>query len=193
MKICVFGAASDEINKNYIEKTEELGREMAARGHELVFGAGANGLMGAVARGVYEEKGKIYGIIPKFFKIEEIEAIFDKCDELIYTVDMAERKATMEDLADAFVVVPGGMGTMEEFFQVLTSKQLARHRKPIVIYDMNNYYRHIEDFLEYAMEESFIRENCKELYCYTDNMEKVFEYLTNDEQKAFDVHDLKIG
>lgn len=193
MKICVFGAASDEIDRSYIEKTEELGREMAKRGHSLVFGAGANGLMGAVARGVYEEKGKIYGIIPKFFQTEEIEAIFDKCDELVFTVDMAERKATMEDLAECFVIVPGGMGTMEEFFQVLTAKQLARHTKPIVIYDMNDYYRHIENFLKYAMEEGFIRENCRELYCYTTSLDGVFKYIDSDKQLKRDVHDLKRG
>ena len=159
MKVCIFGAASDEIAKFYIDAVEKLGEDLAKRGHELVFGAGGNGLMGAAARGVYKQGGKIYGVIPSFFRDENIEKIFDKCDELIYTETMAQRKAKMEELADAFIIVPGGMGTFEEFFEVLTLKQLGRHVKLIAIYDINGYYKKLEEFLELAMEERFIKDN----------------------------------
>lgn len=193
MKICVFGAASFEIDQKYINLVEELGEMLAKRGHELVFGAGGNGLMGAAARGVRKQNGKIYGVIPNFFKDEIIEAIYDQCDQLIFTETMAQRKTKMEDLADAFIIVPGGIGTFEEFFEVLTLKQLGRHTKPIVIYDIDGYYKKLEEFLDYSINEKFIKDNCKKLYGFENKLEKVFEYIENDKQVSFDVHDMKKG
>ena len=193
MKICVFGAASSEIDKSYIDAVENLGKELAKRGHSLVFGAGGNGLMGAVARGVKSDGGRITGIIPKFFREQGIEAIFDECDDLIFTETMAERKSTMENMSDAFVVVPGGVGTFEELFQVFTAKQLGIHTKPISIYDVNGYYRELDNFLRVSVNEKFIRPECKALYDYTDNVDELFSYIENDRRIIRDVHDLKNG
>ena len=193
MKICVFGAASNEIDKSYIEAVEAFGEEMAKRGHTLVFGAGGGGLMGAVARGVHRGGGKIIGIIPSFFRDETIEAIFDKCDELIFTDTMAERKNKMEDLAEAFVTVPGGIGTFEEFFQVLTLKQLARHTKPIAIFDVNGYYKELNDFLSLSVKEKFINQQCYDLYLYSTDCDEILDYVEKDERVKKDVHDLKLG
>ncbi|MBR3869769.1 MAG: TIGR00730 family Rossman fold protein [Clostridia bacterium] len=193
MRICVFGAASTEIDKSYITAVENLGKQIAERGHSLVFGAGASGLMGAAARGVHAGSGEIIGVIPTFFKDEEIEAIYEECDQLILTEDMAERKATMEDLADAFVIVPGGVGTFEEFFQVFTAKQLVRHNKPIAIFDVNDYYKELDDFLRVAVKEKFIRKECAALYDYTSNLDELFAYLENDKRIIHNVHDLKNG
>ena len=122
MRICVYGAASPTIDPAYIEAVEKMGKEMAARGHSLVFGGGGNGLMGAAARGVRTAGGYILGVIPKFFDQENIEAICDFCDELIQPDTMRQRKQIMEDNADAFIVTPGGIGTFEEFFEILTLK-----------------------------------------------------------------------
>ncbi len=193
MKICVFGAASYEIDQKYIDAVENLGEIMAKRGHELVFGAGGNGLMGAAARGVTKGEGKIYGVIPSFFRDEEIEAIYDKCDELIYTETMAQRKAKMEDLADAFIIVPGGIGTFEEFFEVLTLKQLGRHTKPIVIYDIDGYYQKLEEFMDFSINKEFIKDNCKTLYGYETDPIGVLEFIENDERREIDVHEMKKG
>lgn len=193
MKICVFGAASNEINPTYIDLVEILGEELAKRGHELVFGAGANGLMGAVARGVTKGGGKITGVIPSFFKEESIEHIYQKCDTLIYTETMRERKAKMEDLSDAFLIVPGGIGTFEEMFEVLTLKQLARHDKPIIFYDINNYYEPIEEMLEKGFRERFIRSDCRLLYKYTKTPAEALDYLDNYTSTGLSVHDLKDG
>ena len=99
MKICVFGAASHTIDKKYIEMVEKMGEEMAKRGHSLVFGGGANGLMGAAARGVKKGGGYILGVIPKFFEDESVEAVFEECDQLIEPDTMRERKQLMEDNA----------------------------------------------------------------------------------------------
>lgn len=193
MRLCVFGAASNEIDKSYIDAVEKLGEELANRGHSLVFGAGANGLMGAVARGVKRAGGKAIGIIPKFFRDKQIEAIFEDCDDLIFTETMAERKSTMENMSDAFIIVPGGVGTFEEFFQVFTAKQLAIHTKPIAVFDVNGYYKKLDDFLRLCETEKFIRPACRELYDYTDNLGELFSYIETDKRVKHDVHDLKIG
>ena len=193
MNICVYGAASNEIDKSYISAVEAFGEEMAKRGHTLVFGAGGGGLMGAAARGVHRCGGKIIGIIPSFFRDETIEEIFDKCDELIYTETMAQRKDKMEELADAFVTVPGGIGTFEEFFQVLTLKQLARHTKPIAIFDVNGYYAELNSFLNLSVKEKFINRDCYNLYLYSDNATEILDYVENDERIKKDVHELKLG
>lgn len=193
MKICVFGAASYEIDKSYIDAVEILGEEIAKRGHSLVFGAGGNGLMGAAARGVTKGGGEMVGVIPTFFREASIELIYDKCTEIIYTETMAERKTKMEDLADAFIITPGGVGTLEEFFEVLTLKQLGRHTKPIVILDINGYYKKLEAFLDVALEQKFINANCKNLYYYAKSAEDAVTYIENDKQIRKDVHDLKKG
>ena len=193
MKICVYGAASPTIDRSYIETVEKMGKEMVLRGHSLVFGGGGNGLMGAAARGVRSEGGKILGVIPKFFDEENIEAICDFCDELIQPNTMRERKQIMEDNADAFIIVPGGIGTFEEFFEILTLKQLCRHNKPIAIYNINGYYDELNMVLIEAMKKNFIRENCTDLYEITDDLGKIFAYIENPENKAHTVKELKDG
>ena len=120
MKICVFGASSAHIDDKYIQVVEKLGEEMAKRGHSLVFGCGGTGLMGAAARGVKRGGGYIHGVVPTFFKQNGVEILFDECDKVTYTQTMRERKAIMEDDADAFIIVPGGVGTFEEFFEIVT-------------------------------------------------------------------------
>ncbi len=193
MNICIYGAASNKIDKKYIDAVEKLGEFFAERGHSLVYGAGANGLMGAAARGFKRKGGKIYGVIPHFFREENVECIYTECDELIFTETMAERKAKMEDLADAFVIVPGGIGTFEEFYQVLTLKQLGRHTKPIALFDVDGYYDKLEEFMEYSMNEGFINEICKEIYACPTTPEAVLHYIENDVPKKRSVRDLKNG
>ena len=149
--------------------------------------------MGAAARGVRSEGGKILGVIPKFFDEENIEAICDFCDELIQPNTMRERKQIMEDNADAFIIVPGGIGTFEEFFEILTLKQLCRHNKPIAIYNINGYYDELNQVLIEAMKKNFIRENCTDLYEITDDLGKIFAYIENPENKAHTVKELKDG
>ena len=193
MNICIFGAASNEISSYYTDTTEQFGRMLAERGHNLVFGAGRLGIMGAAARGVKKGGGKVIGVIPTFFKEEDIEQIFLDCDELIYTDTMAERKSKMEELADAFAILPGGIGTFEEMFEVLTLKQLGRHTKPIAIYDINRYYKSLEELLHNSFKERFIRKDCRLLYECSDNPNKILDYIENDRPKGLSVHDLKNG
>jgi len=193
MNICIFGAASSEIDEEYVKAVEKLAQELAQRGHNLVFGAGACGLMGAAARGFKKGGAKITGVIPEFFRDAQIEAIYYDCDELIYTESMHERKAKMEELADAFIIVPGGIGTFEELFEIMTLKQLARHNKPIAVYNINGYYDKMEEMLSHAVKESFIRENCQMLYMYFTQPEGLTDYIEADISLDFSVKQLKDG
>lgn len=193
MKICVFGAASPTIDPEYIALVEQLGKEMAKRGHSLVFGGGGNGLMGAAARGVRSEGGYVLGVVPKFFDEENVEAIYEFCDELILPDTMRQRKQIMEDNADAFIVVPGGIGTFEKFFEILTLKQLCRHNKPIAIYNLKGYYDEINHAMEQAMKKNFIRHDCRELYFITKDLDELFSYIENPTVQIRTVKDLKDG
>lgn len=193
MNICLYGAASPTIDPAYIQAVEELGREMARRGHGLVFGGGANGLMGAAARGVHQGGGHITGVIPRFFEDESIEAVYDQCDEMIETDTMRQRKQIMEDHADAFLVVPGGIGTYEEFFEILTSKQLCRHNKPIAIYNINGYYDALGQMMEVGIQQNFIRPICTKLYTITADPDALFQSLEHPTESSLTVQDLKDG
>ena len=193
MRICVYGAASPTIDKEYIERVENLGREMAKRGHSLVFGGGGNGLMGAAARGVKDENGYILGVIPKFFREEAVEQIFNSCDELIEPNTMRERKQIMEDNEDAFIVVPGGIGTYEEFFEILTSKQLCRHNKPIAIYNIDGFYNEIDNAMKSAIKKNFIKENCLELYKMSESTSEILDYIEAPAKDIRTVKELKDG
>ena len=124
MKICVYGAASSEIDKSFVEAGEELGRKMAQRNIGLVFGGGRNGMMGAVARGIAQNGGDILGISPKFFVENNAEISFPGCTEFIHTDTMRERKRLLDEKSDAFIITPGGIGTFDEFFEILTLKQV---------------------------------------------------------------------
>lgn len=175
MNICVYGASSEKIDKSYIEAAEELGRKLAQKGHTLVYGGGAQGVMGASARGAKSAGGRVIGVSPSFFNVDGV--LFEDCDELIYTETMRERKAVMEDNADAFIIAPGGIGTYEEFFEIFTSKQLARHSKAIVIFNNNGYYNKLIDAMKDAEAKNFIRRPTLSLYEVIDDVDEIFEYL----------------
>ena len=177
MTICVYGASSNAIDKSYIEVVENLGKMLVERGHKLVYGAGAQGLMGAVARGVHEKNGTIIGVSPEFFNVDGV--LFQDCTELIYTETMRQRKQIMEDRADCFIMVPGGIGTFEEFFEILTLKQLGRHKKPIAVFNINGYYDTMEKMIQEAIDKNFMKEKCRTLFRVFDDMDEIFNYLEN--------------
>ncbi len=193
MRICVYGAASPTIDPEYIRQTEIMGEEMAKRGHSLVFGGGANGLMGAAARGVKKGGGSILGVIPKFFENENIEEIYEECDEMLTPDTMRERKQLMEDNSDAFIITPGGIGTYEEFFEILTLKQLCRHNKPIAIFNIMGYYDGLNEVMNQAMQKNFIRENCSALFRITDSLDELLDYIETPVDGTLTVKQLKDG
>ena len=191
MNICVYGAASARIDKKYTDEVYKLGSEIAKRGHALVYGAGGTGVMGAATHGTADAGGKIYGFIPEFFKKDLVERLYLDCTEIKFTQDMRERKAGMEAKSDGFVIAPGGIGTLEEFFEILTLRQLGRHKKPIVIFNLFGFYDGLIDYIESSMSKDFISETCRHLYYVTDSISDALNYLENPPEVNFKVSELK--
>lgn len=185
MNICVYGASSDAIDREYITTVEKMGEEMASRGHNLVYGAGAQGLMGAAARGVTKGGGKIIGVSPSFFKVDGV--LYDKCTEMIFTETMRERKQIMEERSDAFVMTPGGVGTFEEFFEILTLKQLNRHQKAIAVLNLKGYYDDIAQLMTHAAAGGFMKEETLNLYKFFTDYNEMLDYL-----EAYKPHNINI-
>lgn len=180
MRICVFGAASNRIDTKYIDDCRELAKKLGLRGHNLVFGAGGEGLMGAAAQGFKESGARLHGVIPQFFIDSGYEAVFKGLDELTLTQTMAERKRIMEDEAEAFIITPGGIGTFEEFFEVLTLKQLGRHKKPIAVYNCYGYFDGIQKFIDGIIDIKFVNKECKMLYKVLNTHDEIIDYIEND-------------
>lgn len=178
MNVCVFGASSTQIDAKYIAATERLGEMLAQAGHSLVYGAGGSGLMGAVARGMTRGNGYITGVVPSFLKVDGI--LYDGCDEMVYTDTMRQRKQVMDERSDAFIVTPGGIGTYEEFFEIYTLKQLGRHRKPIVIFNIDGYFDRLLEMLSFTVQEQFMRPVCLELYTVAATAEEAVRQLQNE-------------
>ena len=192
MKICVYGAASSLIDESFIKAGEELGRKIAERGHGLVFGGGNNGMMGAPARGVYEKGGYILGIAPKFFEENNPEISFDNCTEFINTETMRERKRLLDEMSDAFIVAPGGIGTFDEFFEILTLKQLGRHNKAIVILNINGYFNDMLKMMSHAIDKKFITTDCVELYKVLNTADEALDYIESYDPTDIDLSKVKI-
>lgn len=178
--VCLFGGASDKIDDKYKEKIEELGRMIANNKCCLVYGAGATGCMGAVARGVTEKNGYVFGVTPNF--MGDFEEIYE-CDKLIKTRTMSERKTIMEEQADFFIIAPGGIGTMDEMFEVLTLKYLQQNNKPIIFYNIDNFYTDILDFIHTIVDKKFAGEKIFNLFKVYDNIEDIEAELKKELSK----------
>ncbi len=160
MNICVFASAAPAADC-YRLPAVAFGRKLAEEGHTLVFGGGATGLMGACAQGAFENGGRMIGVAPKFFDVPGV--LYQNCTELVYPETMRERKAYMEQLADCFVAFPGGIGTFEELLEILTLKQLGRHQKPILLYNLCGYYAPLLKLLAHANEQGFFQNDLADL------------------------------
>lgn len=175
MNICVFGASSDRIDAIYLKAAEELGALIARGGHCLIFGGGREGLMGACARGVLRAGGHAIGIAPRFFDEPGI-LMKEECD-ILFTDTMSERKRLMEEKADAFIALPGGIGTYEEFFEVLTLKQLGRHNKPMAMLNTLGYFNIFNTLLQQTAELGFMRGDVLTLYAMCKDPAAVLDHL----------------
>ncbi|MBR3402836.1 MAG: TIGR00730 family Rossman fold protein [Parasporobacterium sp.] len=157
MRVCIYGAASTQIPEIYTKTAYNLCKRLAERGHSLVFGAGDGGMMGASARGFHDAGGHVMGVAPTFFKETVIENLYEDADVIVFTESMGMRKSVMESNADAFIVMPGGIGTYDEFFQILTLKQLKVIKQPIVLFNVNHFYDPMQQLMKTAMDEKFLR------------------------------------
>ena len=172
---CLYGASSATLAETYYAAAYTIGEGLAACGIGLVFGGGATGLMGAAARGADSKGGEIIGVAPTFFDEEGV--LYQNCTEFIFTDTMRERKQIMEDLADGFLVTPGGIGTLEEFFEIFTLRQLGRHEKPIYILNVNGYYDQLLAFLNHMVAEKFMNPHCLDMIHVYDSPEALIEAL----------------
>ena len=189
MKICIYGASSNAINNSFITAGEILGEVLAKNRHSIVFGGGAAGLMGAVARGAHKQNGEIIGICPSFFNVDG--ALFSNCSQMIYTETMRERKQLLEEMSDAFIITPGGIGTFDEFFEIYTLRQLATHKKPIAIYNTNGYYNPLIDMLKNAIKLNFMPATNMDLLFISDDPQKIIEHLENYNPADYEAAEFK--
>lgn len=178
-RICIFCGSSAGSNGLYMKTAMSVGREMAERGIGLVYGGGGIGLMGAAARAVIEAGGSVTGIIPRALASKEraLESDFEHRVELKVVKTMHERKALMTQLSDAFIALPGGLGTFDELFEALTWAQLGIHRKPIGLLNIDGYFDPLLDMLNRATGEGFIQPKYRSLLLDSNRIEDLFEKL----------------
>jgi cytokinin riboside 5'-monophosphate phosphoribohydrolase len=178
MNICVYCASSDAVAPVFFAAARTLGRRIAQRGDTLVYGGADVGLMGALARAVKAGGGRVIGVMPEQMTAEPLA--FAGADEFIVTRDMRERKARMAALADAFLVLPGGFGTLEELAEVLVLRQLREHAKPIVLLNIQGFYGPLVALFEHYYREGFAKP-WRELYHVIDSVEGALDYFDHYE------------
>lgn len=174
MKICLYGSGSRKIDKIYTDEAYELGCKIAQNNHILVFGGGDTGLMGACAKGVHDNNGKSIGIAPEW--IGDFEPLCEKCSEFIYVNTMDERKNEFLKNSDAFIISPGGIGTLDEFFEIITLRKLKQHNKEIIIFNINHFYDKMIEMIDEMGEKGFLYKQ-EELYKTANSIEEIFKYL----------------
>ncbi|EIW15639.1 MULTISPECIES: TIGR00730 family Rossman fold protein [Pelosinus] len=182
--ICVYSSSSAAIDPVYFDAASALGREIAAKGDLFLFGGGLTGLMGACARSVHQHHGHVIGIIPEALHVKGI--VYDRCDELVVTKCMRERKAIMDERSDAFIALPGGYGTLEEILEIITLKQLRYHNKPIVILNINHFYDKLLEHFGKVICQQFAKIECSELYFVTGDISSALDYIDSYEPPVFE-------
>lgn len=190
-KICVFCGSSPGTRPLYREVATRLGHELAARHVSLVYGGGGIGLMGAVADGVLAGGGEVYGVIPNGLASKEVAHHALTRLEVVGT--MHERKARMAELADAFLALPGGMGTFDELFEILTWAQLGIHRKPIGLLNIDHYFDPLLHMVEHAVGEGFVSPSHRELIIVADTIDDWFSQLAAHQPSSFSTRWLEMG
>ena len=173
--VCVFCGSSDEVDNKYIESARHMGEVMVTRGLQLVFGGGSTGLMGAVADAVLDAGGEVIGVLPLQFNRPELA--HQRLTRMELVDGMHARKARMTELADAFVALPGGFGTLEELFEALTWAQIGLHVKPVGLLNVHGYFDHLLKFLEHANKEGFTFWEHQKLYGQADTPEALLDKL----------------
>lgn len=173
--ICVFCGASTGANPIYEQAAHELGRTLAANGITLIYGGGAVGLMGVVANATMEAGGEVVGIIPQSLKDAEVG--HTGLTRLEVVDGMHARKARMAELSDAFIALPGGLGTLEELFEVWTWGQLGYHNKPLGLLDVNHFYSKLSHFLDHLVEERFVRGAHRDMLQRSDSAQTLLRLL----------------
>jgi uncharacterized protein (TIGR00730 family) len=182
LTLCVFCGSSPGTDPAYAEAARALGKLIGQGGHRLVFGGGGIGLMGEVARAARDTGAEVIGILPAFLR--HLEPPLKSAEELIITPDLQQRKARMLAMADAFIHLPGGLGTMDEFFEVVTSAQLSVHRKPIVLIDVKHYFAPLQSLLEHIVAHGFAKPNVLALASFVSSPEEAMRLVSSRQVPA---------
>lgn len=175
-RITVYCGSSVGNSAGYAQQAHRLGQMLASRQIALVYGGGNVGLMGEVADGAREADGYVIGVIPTFLK--EKELAHQGIDELIETSSMHERKARMSELGDGFIALPGGFGTLEELFEMLTWAQLALHRKPVGLLNIDGYFDTLLRFVDEMIEKGFVKKEYRQLFLVSDRPDDLLDQMS---------------
>lgn len=175
ISICVYCGSSDKIKAAYLEGATQMGRAIAKRGLQLWYGAGCTGLMGAVADGALEAGGEVIGVIPAIFHTPQLA--HTGLTRLEIVDSMHQRKERLANQAEAFIALPGGFGTFEELFEILTWAQIGLHQKPVGLLNTLHYYDQLVNMVEYARSEGFIYDEHRSLFVCEQEPDQLLEKL----------------
>jgi uncharacterized protein (TIGR00730 family) len=175
LAVCVYCASSNKIDRRYLDLAAAAGTELARRGHTLVSGGGQISCMGAVARAARAGGAHTIGVIPE--GLFALEITDEDADELIVTTDMRTRKGEMDRRADAFLVLPGGLGTLEELFETWSARVLGLHAKPLVILDPDGVYEPLRDLMKGLVDQGFARAKVFDAIAWSTTVEEAFDLL----------------
>ena len=184
-RICVFCGSSPGARPEYAEAGRCLGDALIQKNIGLVYGGASVGVMGELARTVHDAGGEVIGVMPK--KLVDMEVAFNDLSDLRVVDSMHERKALMAELSDGFIALPGGLGTLEEFFEALTWAQLGIHQKPCGLLNVHNHYDKLMAFIEHLVDEKFVDDSHRKLIMMDDDprslIEKFIDFVPSDNNK----------
>jgi hypothetical protein len=184
--ICVYCSSSDNLDARYYREAERLGDQLVAHGWGLVYGGGNRGVMGVLARRVTAAGGHVVGVIPEFMKARELA--FDEASELIAVPTMRERKQRMEERAEGFVTLPGGVGTLEEFSEMLCLRYLNLVHKPLILVNQDGFYDELLRFFDRLTREHFKPAGLEDPFAVVNSVDDVWQHL--EQPKPFTVDEL---
>jgi len=175
VNVCVYCSSSESIEAGYVELAAEVGRRLAALGHGLVSGGGRVSMMGAVARAARAGGARTVGVIPSH--LVPLEVADTEADELVVVETMRERKRIMDERADAFLALPGGVGTLEELFEVWTARSLGMHDKPVIVLDPDGFYAPLWRYLDDLRDRGFLRQGALDSLVHATTVEAAIAAL----------------
>lgn len=176
--VCVFCSSSGRIDPSYVELAAAVGTELARRGHSLVTGGGSISCMGAVARAARAGGARTVGVIPRV--LVDLEVADHDADELVVTPDMRTRKGAMDDRADAFLTLPGGLGTLEELLEIWVARTLAMHGKPVVVLDPDGLYDPLRAQVDLLVDRGFVRPAARDAVHWIRDVGAAFDLIEHD-------------
>ncbi len=176
--VCVFCGSRDGANPNFLKASKLLGRQCADQNIRVVYGGAGIGMMGAVAQSALDAGGDVTGIVPKF--LTEMEPQLDSLSDIILTDTMHDRKIKMYEISDAFVIMPGGIGTLDETMEILTWRQLGVHAKPVIIANLDNYWAPFLTLMDHVIAEGYAGENVRDLYRTVDKVEEILPAIEEE-------------